>query len=335
MRSTNGQTGRTSYQSVYRSLEEVRTLLTRIYGPSLSVKDTGDTTFGFRTSTFRDSLVSLCHCFTNDGLNSSFNSDNDDIIIITKPKGDFAIHTWCGDYQLSRDVGFVFTMNHATGYSSTQSTATTTLQVSRSGLEAVLQRYSEESSGKWSGIQQFPLGGGFGHLIQALSNRYRENFADQADCNYSETSLRLVQDAAMVAVAELISRGQDSQRREKFTASRRNVMRAVDLINNQTAPLTIHDLATTLDISVRALQDGFRKHLNASPHALLKTGRLEGARRDLISGKVASVREVAAKWGFSNLARFSQEYFAVAGKSPRDTLTGHAEDDEERRLLLY
>ncbi|MBS1183217.1 MAG: hypothetical protein H6Q99_3097 [Proteobacteria bacterium] len=320
MQSINGRTGRTSYKSVYRSVGELEARLTGIYGPSLKLGGTGSSSFSFRTSTFRDSDLALCDCYTGDTLNSSFNSDSDDIIITTRSRGEFAIHTWCGDHRLAQDVGFVFTMNHALGYSSTRSTATTTLQIGRSGFETALRRYAEDLPAKWSGIQGFSLGSGFGHLIQALSGRYRENFDSRAECTYSEASLKLIRDATMVAIADLTSRGPESGRGEKFAASRRNVLRAVDLINNQTSPLTIHDLATSLGISVRALQDGFRKHLNTSPHSLLKTGRLEGARRDLISGKANSIREAAARWGFSNIARFSQEYHAVVGKYPKDTV---------------
>lgn len=330
MRGSSGQTDRRSYQSVYRSMEELKTLLVRVYGPSVSLSGADDSKFSFGVSTFRDDLLAFSHCHTSDDLNSSFDAGSDDIVIITRPRGDFVIHAWDGDHRLSRDVGFVFTMNHAVGYSSSKSTTTTTLQIGRAGFDAVLRQYAEEAPPRWSGIQSFPLGGGFGHLLQALASRYRENFESHAAYHYSETGLNLVRSAAMVAVAELISRGADGHRRERFAASRRNVMRAVDLINSQTSPLTIHDLATDLDISVRALQDGFRKHLNTSPHSLLKTGRIEGARRDLISGKVGSVREAAAKWGFSNLARFNQEYFAVLGGYPKDTLRAWRADDEHR-----
>jgi len=320
MQGTSGQTGRTSFRSVYRSVDEVKARLASIYGPSLRLESAAGANFTFRTANFADDVLSLCQCCTSDDLSSSFNSDSDDIVITTQSRGDFAIRTRRGDHRLSQNVGVVFTMNHAIGYASARSTAISTIQIARSGFDAALRQYAEDVPAGWSGLRSFSLGGGFGHLIQALTNRYRENFETRAECAYSETSLTLVRDAAIVAIAELIARGGDYRHREKLIASRRNVMRAVDQINSQTAPLTIHDLAASLGISVRALQDGFRKHLNASPHSLLKTGRLEGARRDLMSGRASSVREAAARWGFSNLARFSQEYHAVAGMYPKDTL---------------
>lgn len=318
MQGIGGRSGRRSYTSEYRSVEEVRTLLAGVYGPSVSLAGSGGDTFSFRTSTVRDGVLSLCHCHTSDDLTSSFDTDCDDIIILTKLRGDFAIRTRRSNHPQFRDVGSVFTMNHATGYSSTRSTATASLQIGRNDFDAALRQYAEDTPARWSGIQDFSLTGGLGHLIQALSTAYRESF--EATGHTSEASLDLIRSAAVVAIAELINRGHDDHRRERQVASRRNVMRAVELIHGQTAPLTIHDLASALDISVRALQDGFRKHLNASPHSVLKTGRIEGARRDLLSGKAGSVRDAAKRWGFSNLARFSQDYRSVVGELPKETL---------------
>lgn len=322
------ESGRTSFKSVYRSVEELEALLVGVYGPSLRLENVDNPKINFRTCNFRDEIVSISDCYTSDDLKSSFQADSDDVLIMTRSKGAFAVHTPNGDYPLSRSLGLVFTMDHANGYSSTRMTSTTVIQIRRAAFDAALSQYSEDAPSKWSGVQSFSLASGFGHLVEALSNRYRENFSSRADCNYSETSLDLIRNAAMVSIAELASRESDLGRREKFIASRRNVMRAVELINSQTAPLTIHDLATSLDISVRALQDGFRKHLNTSPHSLLKTGRIEGARRDLLSGKAPSVREAATRWGFSNIARFNHEYFTVLGRYPKETLSLWLEDDD-------
>ncbi len=319
MASTNSGSGQTSFQSLYRNLGELRFLLSNIYDAPVKLERLEDSDFIFRMSKFGNHAFSLCDSYTS-GIASSFESDNDDIVIKTRSRGGYDIQTWNDSYQLSHDIGFVYTAGHAIGYATTKATAISTIQIERAMFDETLRRYSEKPPAKWSGIHGFTLGGGFGYLIQALSNRYRENFSSLAECNFSEMSLKLIQEAAIVAIAELIASGVDPVRGEKVTISRRNVMRAVEMINNQTEPLTIHDLASALGISVRALQDGFRKHLNMSPHSLLKTGRIEGARRDLLSGKAATVREAAAKWGFSNLARFNQEYFEVVGKYPRDTL---------------
>ncbi|MCM5557488.1 AraC family transcriptional regulator [Pleomorphomonas sp. JP5] len=294
-------------------------LLSLIYDAPVHLKALNDDDFLFRTSNYGDQAFLLCDSYTS-GVRSSFDSDNDDIVIKIRSRGGYEIRTRSDEYHLSHDIGFAYTASHAIGYSTAQATAISTIQIKRSVFDQTLEQYSENIPHRWSGIREFPIGGGFGNLIQALMNRYRENFDGRPHCTFSETSLQLIQDAAIVAIAELVTGGLDAARGERVSASHRNVMQAVDMINCQTTPLTIHDLAAALGISVRALQDGFRRHLNQSPHNLLKAGRLEGARRDLISGKVTSVREAATKWGFSNLARFNQEYRAVIGKYPKETL---------------
>lgn len=319
MKGTTIRSGRTSYKSVFRALGDVKDLLSVIYDAPVHLRTLDDDDFLFRTANYGDQAFSLCDSYTS-GVRSSFDSDNDDIVIKIRSRGGYEIRTRSDEYHLSHDIGFAYTASHAIGYSTAQATAISTLQIKRSFFDQTLEQYSENPLLRWSGIREFPIGGGFGNLIQALANRYRENFSGRPHCNFSETSLKLIQDAAIVAVAELVAGGVDAERGERFSASRRNVMQAVDMIDTQTEPLTIHDLAAALGISVRALQDGFRRHLNQSPHNLLKAGRLEGARRDLISGKVTSVREAAAKWGFSNLARFNHEYHAVIGKYPKETL---------------
>ncbi len=317
----------THTESTYRDINDVESMLSKVYESPFKLETLAGTKFALRLSQYGNDAVSLCDTWAS-SLTSSFESDADHIIIKTRTRGSYDIRTRYGTYQLSRDIGFVYTAGHAIGYTSTEATAMSVIKIERATFDETLRRYLEKPPTGWSGIRGFSLGGGFGCLIQALSNRYRENFSSLADCIYSEASLKLIQEATFVGIAELIAGGVDPIRDEKVTISRRNVMRAVDMINTQTEPLTIHNLANALDISVRALQDGFRKHLNLSPHSLLKTGRIEGARRDLLSGKAATVREAATKWGFSNLARFSQEYFEVIGLYPKDTIRiGRGERD--------
>ncbi|MDQ0390356.1 helix-turn-helix domain-containing protein [Labrys monachus] len=94
----------------------------------------------------------------------------------------------------------------------------------------------------------------------------------------------------------------------------------MDIIRIQNTPLTIHDLAEMLGISVRILQAGFRKHAGSPPPHLSRLARLEGAHRDLASGVTPTIADAARKWGFSNAGRFAGEYFKVVGEFPSDTI---------------
>lgn len=98
------------------------------------------------------------------------------------------------------------------------------------------------------------------------------------------------------------------------------VKRAEDYIRaNADKPLTIEVLAREAGCSERALHWGFNQFRQNSPLALLREIRLERAHEDLARAN-GSVTEVATKWGFSNLGRFSKLHLEKYGERPLQTL---------------
>lgn len=85
---------------------------------------------------------------------------------------------------------------------------------------------------------------------------------------------------------------------------------------------SIGELADSVHISVRTLEQGFRRHLDTSPHAYLRGVRLQRARQDLLAGDPAehTVAQVAYRWGFHHLGRFAQTYRSRFGELPAATL---------------
>ncbi|RRO16898.1 AraC family transcriptional regulator [Saccharopolyspora rhizosphaerae] len=105
----------------------------------------------------------------------------------------------------------------------------------------------------------------------------------------------------------------------------RTVTRAVELIEEHVdEPLTVSELAHAVGVSVRCLQEGFRRHLGTSPMAYLRELRLAGAHRALVeaSADATTVTAVAHRWGFTHLGRFSAAYRRKYGVSPSRTLRG-------------
>lgn len=101
------------------------------------------------------------------------------------------------------------------------------------------------------------------------------------------------------------------------------VHRAVELLRNRPAhPWTVVELASMVSISVRSLQEGFRRTLDTTPMAYLQRRRLELAREDLRAAtpETTSVTEVANRWGFVHLGRFAAVYRAAFSESPSATL---------------
>lgn len=86
--------------------------------------------------------------------------------------------------------------------------------------------------------------------------------------------------------------------------------------------ITSNDIAQAAGMHPRTLQQQMNEHLGASPTSYIRTVRLDRARLDLLAGQPSNtlVSDVARRWGFGNLGRFSTAYAKRFGEYPRDTL---------------
>jgi AraC-like DNA-binding protein len=82
------------------------------------------------------------------------------------------------------------------------------------------------------------------------------------------------------------------------------------------------DIATAAGMHTRTLQQLMNEHLGSSPSKYLRHVRLDRARQDLLESDpgTTKVSDVASRWGFGNMGRFSAAYLARFGEYPRDTL---------------
>ncbi len=107
----------------------------------------------------------------------------------------------------------------------------------------------------------------------------------------------------------------------------RPISRAVELLlSNPAHPWTVTELAAQVSLSVRSLQDGFRRSLDSTPMAYLRRLRLEKVHDELAAAEPGSVRvtEAAARWGFVHLGRFAAAYRSEFGERPSDTIRSAA-----------
>ena len=98
---------------------------------------------------------------------------------------------------------------------------------------------------------------------------------------------------------------------------------AVDLMEAEPErPLTISALAAEAHVSVRTLQESFRRHLGISPMAYLRKVRLRRAHEDLRAAdpSMTTVASIAHRWGFTHLGRFAAVYQTAFGEPPMATL---------------
>jgi AraC-like DNA-binding protein len=103
----------------------------------------------------------------------------------------------------------------------------------------------------------------------------------------------------------------------------RAIRAAVELIQAEAhLPLTVSSIAARCHISVRSLQQEFRRHLGTSPMAYLREVRLRRAHQSLLESdpSTTSVAAVAYDWGFTNLGRFAAAHAARYNELPAITL---------------
>jgi transcriptional regulator GlxA family with amidase domain len=86
-------------------------------------------------------------------------------------------------------------------------------------------------------------------------------------------------------------------------------------------PWTAAELASAVSLSVRSLQEGFRRALDTTPMTYLRRVRLERVHEELVAASpgMLGVTEVAMRWGFVHLGRFATSYREAYGELPSET----------------
>ncbi|MFJ2828777.1 AraC family transcriptional regulator [Streptomyces sp. NPDC087263] len=101
------------------------------------------------------------------------------------------------------------------------------------------------------------------------------------------------------------------------------VKRVMDAVRERPAePYDASQLAVIAQVSLRTLQEAFRKNLGMSPMTYVNEVRLQRVREQLrVSAPgTVTVSDVAYRWGFAHLGRFAHRYRARFGESPSQTL---------------
>ncbi|ARR52812.1 AraC family transcriptional regulator [Rhizorhabdus wittichii DC-6] len=102
----------------------------------------------------------------------------------------------------------------------------------------------------------------------------------------------------------------------------RAVKRAEDYIAAHAGEdIGIADLVAASEVSNRTLFESFRRFRGVTPMQYLRRYRLDRVREELLDpGSDVSVTDVAMRWNFDQLGRFSSYYASVFGEKPSQTL---------------
>ncbi|MGV0801958.1 helix-turn-helix transcriptional regulator, partial [Mycolicibacterium elephantis] len=82
------------------------------------------------------------------------------------------------------------------------------------------------------------------------------------------------------------------------------------------------DIARAVNVTPRAVQYMFRRHLETTPLQYLRRLRLHYAHQDLLAADRMhdTVTEIAARWGFAHTGRFATLYRQNYGENPNAAL---------------
>jgi AraC-like DNA-binding protein len=107
------------------------------------------------------------------------------------------------------------------------------------------------------------------------------------------------------------------------TAGPRPVAQAMELLRaSPEHAWTITELAGDVNVSVRSLQEGFRRSMSTTPMAYLRTLRMEQIYKELCDAEpgTVTVTQVAARWGITDFGRFAASYRRRFSERPSDTM---------------
>ncbi len=87
-------------------------------------------------------------------------------------------------------------------------------------------------------------------------------------------------------------------------------------------PLLMEQLCQEVDVSERTLRYAFQDVFGLSPMAYFKTKKLNAVRQELKTGalNLASVHEIAQRWGFDHTGNLAADYRRLFGELPSQTL---------------
>ena len=100
------------------------------------------------------------------------------------------------------------------------------------------------------------------------------------------------------------------------------------------APSVI-DLCQRLRVSRRTMQNSFRSVAETTPVNYIRSIRLNGARRELMSTAASdlSIGDAAARWGFYHLSHFAADYQGLFGELPSQTPRARPRNQAAQRAV--
>ncbi|GAB1436057.1 hypothetical protein MASR2M32_23010 [Sphaerotilus sulfidivorans] len=142
---------------------------------------------------------------------------------------------------------------------------------------------------------------------------------------FDDAAVAIAHDELLASLfGELARRGSASDTGAALSPGERwrVIRRAEAFLENRADPsVRIDDLCVAACTSLSRLERAFHETFGTSPRRYLMLRRLAAVRRELLRGEPQqSITDIATRWGFFHLGRFSQEYREHFAERPSQTL---------------
>lgn len=195
------------------------------------------------------------------------------------------------------------------------------VQVPRARIEGaglVLSRCLEGSARRMTGV----IDAG---LMQTLADLAPVLAPQAQPAGFDDAAITIAHDELLASlIGELARRAGASDTGASLSPGERwRVIRRAEVYLDACAEpsVRIDDLCVAACTSLSRLERAFRETFGVSPRRYLMLRRLAAVRRELLRGEPrTSITEVATRWGFFHLGRFSKEYREHFSEQPSQTL---------------
>jgi len=159
-------------------------------------------------------------------------------------------------------------------------------------------------------------------LLSALKIFQRICVDQQASHNKTPQQ-QFIKDTILNEIVKLMDTASSTSMKTPPRSIERCIKRTREFVDaNQREPLKVRDLCKAANVSERTLERIFKHHYGISPKQFLKSQRLFGLHRDLLTADpdVSSVSMLAGHWGYWHMGQLARDYQILFGELPSETL---------------
>jgi len=161
------------------------------------------------------------------------------------------------------------------------------------------------------------------NLVHKLTHACGANNRNSTALDSELTSKELEDDLITALLIAMEESQYDTVQQTTGRTEKVQIANAEDyLFSNLTNPVSRAELAEVAGVSIRSLSRAFMRRHGVGPMKFLKQRRMEAVRMELINAqhKNTKVSDVALRYGFAELGKFSLLYKSLYNEKPSETL---------------